>query len=147
MDEFYNKQLNLIHYIQGKESTSEQVLRIEETSKSPFVFMDPKTGLIVIKGRGQMDNPVEFFRPVIEFLDSDFAGLTSIEGHFMLIWMTSSFGKPLTDFFIKIGKLYREKVNVTCYWYYEEDDYDILEKGEDFESFIKVPFIMIEMPG
>ncbi len=30
-------------------------------------------------------------------------------------------------------------------WYYEEDDEDMLEAGEDYQSIINVPFKMIEM--
>ena len=30
-------------------------------------------------------------------------------------------------------------------WYYEEDDEDMLEAGEDYESIIRVPFKMIEI--
>ena len=30
-------------------------------------------------------------------------------------------------------------------WYYEEDDEDMLEAGEDYQSIINIPFKMIEV--
>jgi len=33
---------------------------------------------------------------------------------------------------------------VVINWYYEKDDEDMLEAGEDYESIIRVPFKMVE---
>ena len=52
MEEMNKKNLDLIDDIMGNDIINEEVLRIEETSKSPFIYMDPKYGLIIIKGRG-----------------------------------------------------------------------------------------------
>jgi hypothetical protein len=34
---------------------------------------------------------------------------------------------------------------VVINWYYEQDDEDMLEAGEDYEAIINVPFKMIEV--
>jgi len=39
----------------------------------------------------------------------------------------------------------RQKNEVEVNWYYEEDDEDMLEAGEDYESIIRVPFKMMEI--
>jgi hypothetical protein len=147
MKELSKEQLDLIYNIQEKGTINEQVLRIEETSKSPFIFMDPKSGLLIMKGRGIPDNTVDFFRPVFDFLDMNFVKTTSIEAHFMLIYYTSSFAKPLLDLFKKLEILYKRNINIICYWYYEEDDFEILEWGEDFQSMTRLPFVLIEIPA
>jgi hypothetical protein len=41
--------------------------------------------------------------------------------------------------------LKKNKADVVINWYYEEDDEDMLEAGEDYESIIKVPFKMIQI--
>lgn len=147
MEELSKKQLDLIYDIQGNNTINEQVLRIEETAKSPFIYMDPKSGLIIIKGRGIPEDSLEFFRPVFNFLDMKFINNSSIEAHFILIYYNSSFGKPLLDLFKKLEKLYKNNVNVICYWYYDEDDFEILEWGEDFQSITRLPFVLIEIPA
>jgi len=35
--------------------------------------------------------------------------------------------------------------SVKVKWYYEEDDEDMLEAGEDYEAIIDLPFEMIEV--
>ena len=35
--------------------------------------------------------------------------------------------------------------NIQINWFYEEDDEDMLEAGEDYESIIKVPFKMMPL--
>ncbi|MBO7596417.1 MAG: SiaC family regulatory phosphoprotein [Bacteroidales bacterium] len=34
---------------------------------------------------------------------------------------------------------------VVINWYYEEDDEDMLEAGEDYQSILKLPFKMVEI--
>jgi len=34
---------------------------------------------------------------------------------------------------------------VVIHWYYEQDDEDMLEAGEDYEAIVSVPFKMIEV--
>jgi hypothetical protein len=49
------------------------------------------------------------------------------------------------DVFKKLEAIYKAKNEVIINWYYEEDDEDMLEAGEDYESIIRVPFKMIEI--
>lgn len=45
---------------------------------------------------------------------------------------------------MRLGNLDKNKVNVICYWYFDELDEDNFHLGEDFESQIRVPFVMVE---
>ena len=49
------------------------------------------------------------------------------------------------DVFKKLEAIHKAKNEVVINWYYEEDDEDMLEAGEDYESIIRVPFKMIEI--
>ncbi len=46
---------------------------------------------------------------------------------------------------MKLEAIHKGKSEVIINWYYEEDDEDMLEAGEDYESIIRVPFKMIEI--
>jgi len=152
MHKITNKALDLFESIISKIPANEGVLRIEETSKSPFVFMAPESGIIILRGYvflqrdGEPGVPSsdDFIRPLIRFLEN-FNKIQSIEGHFMLPFFTSSFSKALKDLFINLRYLYKRKINVTCYWYYESEDEDSLGSGEDYESSTGLPFVMIEI--
>jgi hypothetical protein len=41
--------------------------------------------------------------------------------------------------------IHKSNHEVVINWYYEEDDEDMLEAGEDYESIIRIPFKMIEI--
>ena len=46
-------------------------------------------------------------------------------------------------YFKKLESVLKSEVSVK--WYYEEDDEDMLEAGEDYEAIIDLPFEMIEV--
>jgi hypothetical protein len=49
------------------------------------------------------------------------------------------------DLFKKLESIHKGGKEVVINWYYEEDDEDMLEAGEDYQAIIKVPFKMIEI--
>ena len=49
------------------------------------------------------------------------------------------------DLFKKLEAIHKTGKEVVINWYYEEDDEDMLEAGEDYQAIIKVPFKMIEV--
>jgi hypothetical protein len=48
----------------------------------------------------------------------------------------------LLDLFKRLENL---SGKVTINWYFEHDDEDMLEAGEDYEAIISIPFKMIEV--
>ena len=54
-------------------------------------------------------------------------------------------GKPKT-IYQKLEKIKGDgATSISINWYYEEDDEDMLEAGEDYSAIINVPFKMIEL--
>ena len=62
-----------------------------------------------------------------------------------LEYFNTSSSKCILDVFKKLEAIHKAKNEVEVNWYYEEDDEDMLEAGEDYESIIRVPFKMIEI--
>jgi hypothetical protein len=71
------------------------------------------------------------------------AALTKV--NIQLEYFNTSSSKCILDVFKKLEAIYKAKNEVIINWYYEEDDEDMLEAGEDYESIIRVPFKMIEI--
>lgn len=121
-------------------------LSIEGTNKTPQVKLDPETGVIEIKGRSIPENSIEFYRPIVEWLD-EYAkkpnNKTTV--NVQLEYFNTSSSKCILDIFKKLESLKKNRSEVVINWYYEEDDEDMLESGEDYESIIRVPFKMIEI--
>lgn len=119
---------------------------IEGTTKTPTIRFDSKEGIFEIKGRSIPENSVEFYKPLNEWLDLYMQGpLDKTVVNIRLEYFNTSSSKCILDVFKRLESIHRAKHDVEINWYYEEDDEDMLEAGEDYDSIIKVPFKMIEI--
>jgi len=119
---------------------------MEGSHKTPSVRFDADKGIIEIKGRSIPENSIEFYKPMIEWLEEysrNPAKRTVV--NFQLEYFNTSSSKCILDLFKKLETIHKQNKNVNVNWYYEEDDEDMLEAGEDYESIIRIPFTMIEL--
>ena len=121
-------------------------ISLEGTPKTPTVNLNATTGIIEIKGRSIPENSIEFYRPLVEWLE-DYSKepqkLTTV--NIQLEYFNTSSSKCILDVFKKLEAIKKARNEVIINWYYEEDDEDMLEAGEDYESIIRIPFKMIEV--
>jgi hypothetical protein len=119
---------------------------IEGTPKTPSVKFDPEKGVIEIKGRSIPENSIEFYKPLVDWLE--FYSKNPLQKtlvNVQLEYFNTSSSKCILDVFKKLEAIHKANHDVTINWFYEEDDEDMLEAGEDYESIIRVPFKMIEI--
>jgi hypothetical protein len=123
-----------------------EAITFEGTAKTPTVKFDAANGVFEIKGRSIPENSIEFYKPLVDWLDEYGKGpreLTQV--NVQLEYFNTSSSKCILDVFKKLETIHKGKNEVIINWYYEEDDEDMLEAGEDYESIIRVPFKMIEI--
>jgi hypothetical protein len=119
---------------------------IEGTPKTPSVKFDANQGIIEIKGRSIPENSIEYYKPLVDWLEQyseSPAPKTIVNIH--LEYFNTSSSKCILDVFKKLEAIHKAKNDVLVNWYYEEDDEDMLEAGEDYESIIRIPFKMVEI--
>ncbi|MGI6479667.1 MAG: DUF1987 domain-containing protein [Salinivirgaceae bacterium] len=120
-------------------------IKIEGSPKTPTVNFEA-SGKIEIKGRSIPENSIEFYKPLIDWLDQYLtspAKLTNV--NVQLEYFNTSSSKCILDVLKKLEAIYKAGNEVVINWHYEEDDEDMLEAGEDYQSIIKVPFKMCEI--
>ncbi|MCF6242251.1 MAG: DUF1987 domain-containing protein [Bacteroidales bacterium] len=125
-----------------------ETLSLQGSPKTPTVEMNAETGVIEIKGRSIPENSIDFYRPVVDWLDKyseNPANETIV--NIQLEYFNTSSSKCILDVFKKLETVYKKngEKGVVINWYYEEDDEDMLEAGEDYQSILKIPFKMIEL--
>ena len=121
-------------------------LLIEGTPKTPSIRFEADQGLIEIKGRSIPENSIEFYKPLVDWLDKYGEGPSTLtKVNIQLEYFNTSSSRCILDVFKKLETIHKAKHEVIINWYYEEDDEDMLEAGEDYESIIRVPFKMIEI--
>jgi hypothetical protein len=118
-------------------------LQLTATPKTPSVKFFVAEGTLEIKGRSIPENSLDFYKPLIDWVDSfkEKSG-AEVNLHVQLEYFNTSSSKCLLDLF---KRLEGYKSKVTVHWYYEQDDEDMLEAGEDYEAIISLPFKMIEV--
>lgn len=121
-------------------------LHLEGSSKTPQVHFDPSTGLLELKGRSIPENSIDFYKPLIDWIDKYGRtpnGKTAL--HVQLEYFNTSSSKCILDVFKKLEAIRAAGSEVTVLWHYEADDEDMLEAGEDYAGIINVPFKMIQI--
>ena len=98
----------------------------------------------LLKADQFLKNSVEFYKPVIDWL-SEYNNSPQAETKVkvQLEYFNTSSSKCILDVFKKLEAL--ENTNLSIAWYYEEDDEDMLEAGEDYMAIISIEFEMIEV--
>jgi len=121
-------------------------ISIEGTPKTPSVNFEAATGKIEVKGRSIPENSIEFYKPLVDWLEQYSANPVKLtQVNVQLEYFNTSSSKCILDVFKKLESIHKAGNEVLVNWYYEEDDEDMLEAGEDYQSIIKIPFKMIEI--
>lgn len=120
-------------------------LIIEGSPKTPSINFDGNEGIFLIAGRSIPENSLDFYKPVMDWLDTyinEPKELTTV--NIKLEYFNTSSSKCLLDVFKKLEIMFKRGKKVGINWFYEADDEDMLEAGEDYQSIIKIPFTMKE---
>jgi hypothetical protein len=121
-------------------------MTLEGTTKTPYVNFDEETGRLDIRGRAIPENSIEFFKPLIDWVDRYGRSPRSrTELHVQLEYFNTSSSKCILDLFKKLESLRAAGNDVSVLWHYEQDDEDMLEAGEDYAGIINVPFRMVQV--
>jgi len=122
-------------------------LEIKGTPKTPSIVLDPTTGKLEIKGRSIPENAIDFFKTIVDWLDEySQENVEHTEANIQLEYFNTSSSKCILDIFKKLESINKQEgKSVVINWYYEQDDEDMLEAGEDYQSILKIPFKMIEI--
>lgn len=122
-------------------------IKIEGTTKTPTVEFNRETGELTIQGRSIPENSIDFYKPLIDWLDAyalQPANQTVV--HMRLEYFNTSSSKCIFDVFKKLESIKKSGKDISVKWYYEEDDEDMLEAGEDYDAIIDLEFKMVMAP-
>jgi len=119
-------------------------LYIKGTSKTPQI--DFKPGMLQVSGRSIPEDAVEFFQPVIGWLEEYLKNpepLTRL--NLRMEYINSGSNRSIFNLIKMLDDAYLKGHSVLVNWYYEEDDDTIRNLGRDFQALVKVPFKMVEI--
>jgi len=126
-----------------------ETLLIEGSAKTPTIKFDSASGVVDIKGRSIPENSIEFYKPLIDWLEKyAIKPQPTTSVNIQLEYFNTSSSKCILDVFKKLESINKSGNSaVIINWHYEEDDEDMSEAGEDYKAIINVPFKMVMVEG
>ncbi len=113
--------------------------------KTPAVKFNADEGHLELKGPSIPDNSEEFYRPLIQWVESygtQPKPQTTVDVEIEYFDVSSS--KFILDLFRKLEAINGKGTEVSINWYYEYGNDDIREAGEVYQAIISVPFKIIQ---
>jgi hypothetical protein len=109
-------------------------------TKTPLIDFKV-SGNLLIEGRSVSENPVEFFEPVIQWINNlKKAHPAKITLTFKLEYFNTSTSKIILHIFRSLETFMKNNTDVKIIWYYDNIDDDLKEAGKDYQSICKIPF-------
>jgi len=119
-------------------------LIIEETSLTPYIHFDSVAGKLELKGRSIPENSLEFYQPVYEWLDKYIKEPNDkTVVHVQFDYFNTSSSKCILDILKRVDKLDGLGKDVLIKWFYDENDEDMMEAGEDYSDLLDSPFEIV----
>lgn len=119
-------------------------LKLEGSAKTPAISFAP--GKLELRGRSIPENSVEFYKPLNDWIDT-YGKNPSLETivDVKLEYFNTSSSKCILDLFKKLEAIHGKGTEVNVNWFFEMDDEDMEEAGEDYQAIISLPFKLIEV--
>jgi hypothetical protein len=121
-------------------------LKIEATLKTPYIYFDNETGIFTIRGMSCAEYAREFYTPINNWLD-DYAKapLKDTIVNIEFKYFNTSSAKSILLLLQKFNNIRNEGQNVTINWYYEKNDEQMIQDGENYSEILNFPFNLKEL--
>ncbi|MCF8465162.1 MAG: DUF1987 domain-containing protein [Flavobacteriales bacterium] len=118
-----------------------KAIKLEATKETPHVTLDAVGNKFEITGRSFPLNAKGFYLPILDWLES-YAENPNAKTAFVfkLEYFNTPSSKSISDILKKLKEIKDAGNSVTVYWYYEEDDIDILDLGHVFARTVGMDF-------
>ncbi len=118
---------------------------IKGSTYIPNIDLDPETGILEISGESYHEYTTEFFKPVFEWLE-DYLKTPNreITMNFKMTYFNTSSSRRFIEVLTMLEDYHKNNGgNVIVNWYYEENDIDMLESGEEYAEDVDLTFNLI----
>jgi hypothetical protein len=114
---------------------------LEGTKETPEVTLDAEANKFEVSGRSFPLNAKGFYMPILEWLENYAASPNAkTEFIFKLEYFNTPSSKSISDILKQMKAIKDGGNEVVVYWYYEEDDIDILDLGHVFARTVGMDF-------
>lgn len=121
-------------------------LKINGDSSSPKVLFDYKNGTLYMGGSSLPENVLEFFGPIMEWIDEyKKAEISNTEIEFNFEYLNTASTNMMARVIESLSDLTRSQTALSITWYYCHGDYDMKELGEELLEYSNANYSIIEI--
>ncbi len=116
-------------------------IKIEAKEDTPRVVFDPENNIFEISGRSLPEDAALFYEPIMDWLNNYSKNPNKVtEMHIKLNYFNTASSKLLLDILMILEEMVEEKKSCKVKWFYDEEDEDMEEAGEEYSELVDVPF-------
>jgi hypothetical protein len=129
-----------------------KIIHIPKTEKTPEITLDDTLQVFQVEGNCLPENIRELSQQVIKELEQYLRTFEKKKDNdkpfrvnFRLGYFNTAAAKFIADIIMLVFSYMQKGINIKIYWYYYEDDHDMLEAGEEMAEMVNVPmnFVMV----
>ncbi len=119
---------------------------IEGENYIPTVDFNAETNVLEISGESYHEYTIEFYQPIFDWLKAYFEKEgQAVTFNFRMTYFNTSSSRRFLEIFDLLEEYQRDNNgDVTINWYYQKDDVDMLESGEEYAEDVELPFNLID---
>lgn len=120
---------------------------IRSSRVTPSVYFNPGKKLLDIRGRSSPENPIQFYN----YINSSIEDYVQKQKSALIVnmafeYFNTSSSKCIFNVLKKLDEIGQSGNTVSINWFYETEDDDMMETGEDLSSFFNLAFNFVEVP-
>jgi hypothetical protein len=121
-----------------------EVVCIKGTQETPEVLLDGSKGIFEISGKSLPEDVKEFYNPILKWFDEySKSPNTQTVLKIKMDYFNTASSKMILELFEVVKKVYSGGHDTIIEWYYQEDDEDMQDAGQDYSDLIEMPFKLI----
>ncbi len=119
-------------------------ISIKGTQETPEVLLDSSKGIFEMSGKSLPEDVKEFYNPILKWFDeySKNPNPQTVLKIKMDYFNTAS-SKMILELFEVVKKVHSGGHDIIIEWYYQEDDEDMQDAGQDYSDLVEMPFKLI----
>ena len=115
-----------------------------DTNFTPKIHFDYEKGRLDIRGKSLPDDANDFYDPFLQWID-DYSKKPQPKTlvNIQFAYFNTSSSKNILEIFKKLAVIKNAGFDVEINWYYDIEEDDMREAGDDYQTIVKIPFNLI----
>jgi hypothetical protein len=123
-----------------------ELIQIEGTAKTPYVMLNAHTGTIELRGRSISEDTTKFYNEIFVWLNNYIQAPCNVTTvNIQLDYFNSNSSRCILSMLKTLENIVSSTHSVSVNWFYEDEDDEMFEAPDFYESLVKIPFNKIKI--